>query len=80
MVGVPDERLGEVGVAFVVGTTDAPTRPDDIIAWARDAMANYKVPRAVLMVDALPLNANGKVDKRELRDRYVRATAAEASS
>ena len=80
VVGVPDERLGEVGVAFVVGPNDAADAPDDIISWARDAMANYKVPRAVLMVDALPLNANGKVDKRELRDRYVRATAAEASS
>ncbi|MEY2417845.1 MAG: HIP---CoA ligase [Actinomycetota bacterium] len=63
VVGVPDERLGEVGVAFVVGAVDG----DGLIEWARERMANYKVPRRVIVVDALPLNASGKVLKHQLR-------------
>jgi acyl-CoA synthetase (AMP-forming)/AMP-acid ligase II len=69
VVGVPDERLGEVGCAFVVAGHEVDTTllPEQIIAWARDEMANYKVPRKVRIVDALPLNASGKVLKTELR-------------
>ena len=73
VVGVPDERLGEVGVAFVVPRPGVALVPDEVIAWARDHMANYKVPRAVEIVDALPLNASGKVLKYELRARAPRA-------
>jgi acyl-CoA synthetase (AMP-forming)/AMP-acid ligase II len=72
VVGVPDERLGEVGVAFVVPRSDfEPTAEtaDEIVAWCRDHMANYKVPRRVVLVDALPLNASGKVLKYQLRER-----------
>ena len=67
VIGVPDERLGEVGMAFVVPTTG--TRPDEaaIVAWAREAMANYKAPRYVEIVEALPMNASNKVLKYELR-------------
>ena len=67
VVGVPDERLGEVGVAFVVPRPGASVEPSEVIAWAREHMANYKVPRAVEIVEALPLNASGKVLKYELR-------------
>ena len=76
VVGVPDERLGEVGIAFVVAAnpSDPPADVTEIIVLGDAAMANYKVPREVLLIDALPLNANGKVDKRNLRDRYVRTT------
>ncbi|MFL6053892.1 MAG: AMP-binding enzyme [Actinoallomurus sp.] len=42
-----------------------------MIAWAREHMANYKVPRRVMLVDSLPANANGKVDKQALRARTV---------
>ena len=73
VVGVPDECLGEVGVAFVVPRPGVALVPDEVIAWARDHMANYKVPRAVEIVDALPLNASGKVLKYELRARAPRA-------
>ena len=66
-MGAPDERMGEVGVAFVVPRPGAQPDPDEVIAWARDRMANYKVPRRVVVVDALPLNASGKVLKHELR-------------
>jgi acyl-CoA synthetase (AMP-forming)/AMP-acid ligase II len=67
VVGMPDERMGEVGVAFVVAATGTTPDPDEIISWAREHMANYKVPRAVHVVDALPFNAGGKVMKFELR-------------
>jgi acyl-CoA synthetase (AMP-forming)/AMP-acid ligase II len=69
VVGIPDERLGEVGMAFVVASQDL--IPDEVIAWARENMANYKVPRRVRIVDALPLNATGKVHRAALLDRAV---------
>jgi acyl-CoA synthetase (AMP-forming)/AMP-acid ligase II len=67
VVGVPDERLGEVGQAFVVARTGAQPDPDALIAWCRERLAGYKVPRRVVLVDALPRNATGKVDKKLLR-------------
>jgi acyl-CoA synthetase (AMP-forming)/AMP-acid ligase II len=75
VVGMPDERLGEVGVAFVVPrpSADPGTLAEDLVRWARDTMANYKVPRRVEVVDALPLNASGKVLKTELRTRLIGA-------
>jgi HIP---CoA ligase len=67
VIGIPDERMGEVGMAFVVLRPGASTTGDEIIAWSRNEMANYKVPRRVAIVEALPLNAVGKVVKPELR-------------
>ncbi|MFJ8489582.1 FadD3 family acyl-CoA ligase [Streptomyces sp. NPDC094038] len=67
VVGVPDARLGEVGRAFVVRRPGAVLTADDLIAWARREMANYKVPRTVEFVAELPRNASGKVLKGELR-------------
>ena len=72
VIGVPDARLGEVGMAFVVLEPGPPIEPSDIIEWARAEMANYKVPRAVEFVDVLPLNATGKVVKDELRARATK--------
>ena len=69
VVGVPDERLGEVGMAFVVPTTGADVDAEALIAWCREQMANYKVPRYIEVVDALPLNASNKVMKFELAAR-----------
>ncbi|MCU0270634.1 MAG: FadD3 family acyl-CoA ligase [Acidimicrobiales bacterium] len=69
VVGVPDPRLGEVGMAFVLLRPGQQATEAEIIAWCRENMANYKVPRHVRFVDALPLNATGKVLKYELRDR-----------
>jgi acyl-CoA synthetase (AMP-forming)/AMP-acid ligase II len=69
VVGIPDERLGEVGVAFVVPTTGRRPDPDELVAWSRETMANFKVPRHFLFVDELPLNPSGKVLKYQLRDR-----------
>ncbi len=69
VVGVPDERMGEVGKAYVVvstGSTDVPTT-EDVIAFCKERLANFKVPRHVEFVDALPRNLSGKVLKTELR-------------
>jgi len=68
VIGVPDERLGEVGMAFVVCRSGT-TTPDDVVAWSREQMANYKAPRRVVIVDELPVNATGKVVKDVLRRR-----------
>jgi HIP---CoA ligase len=67
VVGMPDDRLGEVGVAFVVPRSGQTVDPDELEAWCRDHMANFKVPRSVRVVDSLPLNPTGKVMKFELR-------------
>jgi acyl-CoA synthetase (AMP-forming)/AMP-acid ligase II len=71
VIGVPDERLGQVGVAFVVTASGDPAGGEAIRGWCRDEMANYKVPRRVEVVAELPLNAAGKVVKDELRDRVA---------
>jgi acyl-CoA synthetase (AMP-forming)/AMP-acid ligase II len=67
VIGVPDERMGEVGMAFVVPTAGEHPAPEELIGWARGAMANFKVPREVRIVEALPMNASNKVLKTELR-------------
>lgn len=68
VIGVPDERMGEVGKAFVVLRPGHTADAQAIIAWARDNMANYKVPRTIAFVDELPRNAGGKVLRTELRE------------
>ena len=68
VIGVPDERLGEVGAAFVVLRPGASVTPADLIEWSRSQMANYKAPRTVTILDELPLNATGKVEKLVLAD------------
>ena len=69
VVGVPDHRMGEVGKAYIVPRPGATIVPDEVIAWSRANMANYKVPRYVEVVESLPMNASGKVLKVELRAR-----------
>ena len=67
VVGVPDERMGEVGKAFVVLRPEAKLTESELISWSRGAMANYKVPRSVEFVAALPTTASGKVQRFALK-------------
>jgi HIP---CoA ligase len=67
VIGVPDERMGEVARAYIVTTADAQLDEAAVIAWSRKHMANYKVPRSVRFIEALPMNAGGKVLKNALR-------------
>lgn len=69
VIGVPDERLGEVAKAFVVLSPGSSTDAAEIVEWARAEMANFKVPRSVEFLAELPMNATGKVAKDELRAR-----------
>ena len=66
VIGVADPRMGEVGKAFIVPRHGETPTADDVIAWCRDNMANYKVPRYVETLDALPTNPSGKVMKFKL--------------
>jgi acyl-CoA synthetase (AMP-forming)/AMP-acid ligase II len=69
VVGRPDERWGEVPVAYVVLGADANATSDDLIEHCRAQLAKFKVPKDVVFIDALPRNPSGKVLKRELRTR-----------
>ncbi|WP_454175628.1 FadD3 family acyl-CoA ligase [Gordonia sputi] len=67
VIGVPDDRLGEVGRAYVTIHDAAHLTENDVLSYARTHLANFKVPRSVVFVDAFPRNASGKILKRELR-------------
>jgi fatty-acyl-CoA synthase len=72
VIGVPDERWGEVGHAYVVARSGHEIDGDALCAFVRERIAAFKVPRAVTRVDALPRNNVGKILKRELRARHAR--------
>jgi acyl-CoA synthetase (AMP-forming)/AMP-acid ligase II len=67
VVGVADERMGEVGCACVVLREGQQLQAHELVAWSRERMANYKVPRQVRFMASLPLNPSAKVAKNELR-------------
>ncbi|MFK7920048.1 MAG: AMP-binding protein [Ilumatobacter sp.] len=67
VIGIRDQRMGEVGAAFVVPAPGVTIVESEMIEWCRERMANYKVPRVVHSLDALPMTASGKVQKPELR-------------
>ncbi len=68
VIGVPNDKTGESGMAFVMPTPGAAPEPEALLAWCREQMADYKAPRELVLVEALPLNATGKVDKLALRE------------
>ncbi|HEY6310713.1 MAG TPA: FadD3 family acyl-CoA ligase [Streptosporangiaceae bacterium] len=68
VVGVPDPRLGEVGRAYLVARPGQALGEADVLAFCRERLANYKVPRRVVFRDALPRNPSGKVVKRQLME------------
>ena len=69
VVGRPDDRWGEVPVAFVVLRPGATATADALVEHCRAQLARYKVPKEITFLDALPRNPSGKVLKRELRNR-----------
>jgi acyl-CoA synthetase (AMP-forming)/AMP-acid ligase II len=68
VIGVPDERLGEVGKAFVVARPHADLDEQAVIAYSREHLANFKAPRSVVFCKSLPRNSAGKVVKPQLRE------------
>ncbi|MBB4640155.1 long-chain-fatty-acid--CoA ligase [Rhizorhapis suberifaciens] len=77
VIGLPDPHWGEAVTAIIVLQTGAAADAQAITDWARQQIAGYKVPKAIHFVEALPLNATGKVDKRQLRDQWAAAPLAE---
>jgi acyl-CoA synthetase (AMP-forming)/AMP-acid ligase II len=73
VIGIPDERLGEVAMAFIVLRPGAALSAEDLILWIRPQLANYKIPRKVEFVPDLPTSATGKVLKHELRNHIARS-------
>jgi acyl-CoA synthetase (AMP-forming)/AMP-acid ligase II len=71
VIGVPDERMGEVGMAHVIPVAGTTIDVDELRAWCRDNMANFKVPRYFEVVETLPVNPSGKVVKYQLRDEAI---------
>jgi len=71
VVGAPDERWGEVPVAFVTARGGQAPDPDALIAFARERLARFKVPKRVVVVDELPKTATGKIQKFELRGKVT---------
>jgi len=70
VIGVHDEKWGEVGKACVVFKPGQSATPEELIAHMRDHLAGYKVPKSVEIMDALPLSSMGKILKRELREKF----------
>ena len=76
VIGIPDERWGEVGLALVVPRPGRTVDAAQVAGFCRERLAKYKVPRRVDIVDALPLSPQGKVLKKELRKLYVEGGGA----
>lgn len=72
VIGVPHERMGEVGAAFIVLHAEQQLSGESLASWCREHLANYKVPKHFHFVSSLPLNASGKVLKTQLRDDHIR--------
>ncbi len=66
VIGVPHESHGEEGKAYVILNPGATTTAEELVAWGKEQMANYKYPRMVEVVENLPMTATGKILKREL--------------
>lgn len=66
VIGINDGRMGEVGCAFITLKPEQLIDESTLIAWCRERMANYRVPRHVRIIDAMPVNASNKIIKAEL--------------
>ncbi len=71
VVGVPDPRWGETGVAFVLTKDDPFVQPDQLLAFLKGRLAKYKIPKQVIIVADFPRTPYGKVRKGELRKAFL---------
>lgn len=71
VIGVPDPKWGEVGLACVVLKPGATATEEELIAFLKERLASYKVPKRVVFMDSLPISAAGKILKRELRKQFA---------
>jgi len=70
VIGVPDDRWGEAVKAVCVPKPGTQIDADDVIAWAREKIAGFKVPKSIDIIEALPRNASGKILRKDLRAPY----------
>ncbi len=75
VIGVPDDKAGEAVTLFVTVRPGAVVTPDEVLAFCSQHLAKYMVPRSVLILDALPLNQNGKIAKTQLREMAAAGAA-----
>jgi long-chain acyl-CoA synthetase len=80
VVGIPDAHWGELVKAFVILRPGCSGTGDELVAFARERLAGYKLPRAIEFVDDLPRTPSGKVLKRELREREQGSTPAPSAN
>ena len=70
LIGVPDAKWGEVGRAMIVPQKGARVTAEELIAFCQPRLARYKIPKSFVFVDALPMTAAGKIDKKVLVEKY----------
>ena len=75
VIGIPNERWGEIVAAVVVPEPGSPPAEDELIAFARERLAGYETPKLVIWADELPETVGGKVLKYKLRERYGTSTS-----
>jgi fatty-acyl-CoA synthase len=73
VVGLPDTKWGEAGLACVVLKPGTAATEQEVLSFLADHLARYKVPKHVVFLDALPISAAGKILKRELREQFAHA-------
>jgi fatty-acyl-CoA synthase len=71
VIGVPDEKWGEAGMAILAVKTGSNLQQEMVIEFCKERLAKFKIPKHVVFIPALPRNAAGKVLKRELREQFV---------
>jgi acyl-CoA synthetase (AMP-forming)/AMP-acid ligase II len=77
VVGAPDDRWGEIPMAFVVGRGSEQPPADEVIRWARSRLAGYKIPRRIVYLETMPRNATGKILRNDLKCRAASVAASQ---